>query len=84
MNPHTGNREIVSYDFEEATLKLLHNVVNFYSRLGSYDLVNISHVVGGPWYCTWHHKGLANPGMKIENVTISAFYSKAPPPFSVQ
>ena len=84
MNPETGEFEIVREDFDPATLKLLHEVVNFYSRLRPYDLVEISHVQGGPWYRTWHHNGSTNPGMKIENHAITSFYSKAPPPFSLQ
>lgn len=84
MSPLTGGLEMVPHDFDEPTLSLLRGVVNFYSRLRPYDLVEISHVQGGPWHCTWHHQGSTNPGMRIENDAISAFYSKAPPPFSLQ
>lgn len=84
LNPQTGSLEIVPHDFDEATEALLRRVVNFYSRMLPYNLVEISHIEGGPWYCAWHHEGSTNPGMKIENDAISAFYSRARPPFSLQ
>lgn len=84
IDPRSGERTEVQYNFEPETRNLLANVVDFYSRLSASELVKLSHAPGGPWEMVWNHSGHANPGMKIDNGLIEKFYSKAHPPFSVQ
>lgn len=84
LNSETGEFEIVSYEFDSRTVELLDRIVRFYSQLRSSDLVDISHAPGGPWHKTWHHGGSINPGMKIDESDIRAFYSKVPSPFRLQ
>jgi len=78
IEPNTGERVFVSYEFDDTTNELLEQVVEFYSRLSAYELVALTHVKGGPWDVVWHHGGRVNPGMKIDNGEIVRFYSKAP------
>lgn len=73
----TGKRVIARCDFDADVLQLLDKVISFYSRLSAGQLVEMSHVVGGPWYVVWNHNEKINPGMKIKNEQIIAFYSRA-------
>jgi uncharacterized phage-associated protein len=84
LDPMDGMKKVVEYRFDPDTERLLREVVNFYSRLGVGELVKLSHAKGGPWYTVWHHGAIINPGMKIDDTEIAVFYSKAPPPFSIQ
>ena len=78
IEPKTGERVIVPYEFDGPTAGLLGQVVEFYSRLSAFDLVELTHVSGGPWDAVWHHGGSVNPGMKIDDRDIARFYSRAP------
>lgn len=84
IDPSTGGRRIVKYSFSPSLEELLRTTVDFYSRLRAGDLVELSHAEGSPWYEVWHHTGAVNPGMKIGNEAIIAYYSKVPAPHSVQ
>ena len=84
INPADGQHRIVECDFDDETEALLLRIVTFYSRLRASDLVELSHAEGGPWHVVWNHGGRVNPGMKIDDAAIRAFYSRAVRPFSVQ
>ena len=84
LDPLDGRKKVVEYRFDPETDQLLREVVDFYSRLTAGDLVKLSHSKDGPWYNVWHHRGAVNPGMRIDDTEIAAFYSKAPPPFPIQ
>lgn len=84
IDPLDGRKRVVQYSFDQETESHLRQIVAFYSRLRTSDLVELSHVVGGPWYKAWHHGGNINPGMKINDDEIAEFYSKVSCPFSVQ
>lgn len=84
IDKRTGVRAIAEYEFDDRTRDLLSKVIAIYSRLTASQLRNISHVPGGPWERAWNHEGKVNPGMKIENEDITAFYSKLPPPLTIQ
>lgn len=84
IDPYDGKSRIVCYNFDEATDSLLREVTEFYSRVKAEDLVELSHAEGGPWHSVWHHAGSVNPGMQIDDRSIVEFYSKVPPPFSLQ
>ena len=84
INPFTGAKEVVNYDFRPDTAQFLRSIIDFYSQLKPGDLVELSHVEGGPWHKVWFHHGKVNPGMKIDNDEIAAFYAKAPRPYILQ
>jgi uncharacterized phage-associated protein len=84
LEPKDGSLKVVEYAFDSETANLLEDIVEFYSRMRAGDLVELSHVKGGPWDCVWHHQGKVNPGMKIDNRHIASFYSSVACPFSVQ
>jgi uncharacterized phage-associated protein len=77
-NPLTGRDEIVSYQFDAATLDLLTRVVAIYGRLSAPVLRELTHAPGGPWDKVWHHAGKINPGMRIDDRDILRFYSRIP------
>jgi uncharacterized phage-associated protein len=84
MNPHNGQREVVSYAFDQPTRTLLTKVVAIYSRFSASTLRELSHAPGGPWYRVWHQSGKINPGMRIENRDIKQFHSRMQWPVTVQ
>ncbi|MBP2293006.1 Panacea domain-containing protein [Azospirillum rugosum] len=84
IDPDTGRRRIVRYAFDRDTEELLKQTVDFYSRLRAGDLVELSHAKGSPWDEVWNHQGSVNPGMKIGDDRIIAYYSKVPSPYSIQ
>ena len=84
MNPYNGQRQVVSYAFDQATRELLTKVVAIYSRFSANTLRELSHAPGGPWDRVWHHGGTINPGMRIDNRDIKQFYSRMPWPATVQ
>lgn len=75
---------MVIYDLDIETRALLEEIVAFYGRMRAGDLVELSHVLGGPWHEAWNHGGKINPGMRIEDSCITEFYSKVRCPFSIQ
>ena len=77
MNPLTGRSEVVHYEIDANTVERLKRVVSFYGRLEPWDLVDLSHIKGGPWDQVWNHSGRINPGMKIPNIAVREFYSQA-------
>jgi uncharacterized phage-associated protein len=83
MDPANGKACVVEYTFDEETVRLLKKTIEFYSRLTAGDLVELSHVKGGPWFNVWHHKATVNPGMKIADEDIQQFYSTISHPFTV-
>ncbi len=84
IDPISGERRVIAYAFDNETLALLTEVVDFYSRLSASDLRNLSHAIGGPWDEVRNHQGQVNPGMKIDNDSIAKFYSKVTAPFTKQ
>ena len=84
IDPATGTKVKVEYRFDSQTLRLLRQVVEFYSRLSAYDLVILTHVERGPWDKVWNHGGTVNPGMKIDDDEIARFYATISAPFVAQ
>lgn len=84
LDRRTGNQVVAEYDFDDETKALLSCVVDFYSQLRAGDLVELSHVVGGPWDQVWNHSAAINPGMIIKDDLMIGFYSKSEGQFSVQ
>lgn len=77
LDRNTGERRLAAYNFDRPTTDLLHRVVNFYSRLSASQLVELSHIAGGPWEQVWNHGGSVNPGMRIDDRLILDFYQKS-------
>jgi len=84
LDPISGEKRIAVYDFEDSMKDFLNGIIGFYSQMRPGDLVELSHVAGGPWHKVWNHQGVVNPGMRISDAEIVQFYSKAPALFSVQ
>ncbi len=81
LNLLTGATEIALPEIDTNAQFFLRTIVDYYSRIDAFDLVELSHVAGGPWHNVWNHLGDVNPGMKIDNVEIEKFYAGARRPF---
>ena len=75
LNRANGRKEIVEYDLSDDVYDTLGGIVDFYSQMSAHDLVEMTHIAGGPWDIVWNHEGKANPGMCINNEEIIRFYS---------
>ncbi len=75
IDPETGERAVVQGEFEEDIKQLLDEVIGFYSRRSAGELVKLSHVPDGPWFKVWNHRSALNPGMRIKDADIEAYYS---------
>lgn len=84
INPTTGEREIATYDLDCECRELLSRVVDFYIQVPASQLIQLTHVRGGPWHKVWNHEGTVNPGMKISDEDIMEFYSRTLPTHLMQ
>jgi|SRR5690606_2646508 len=75
LDLNTGKKIVASIDLCSEKKVVLTDIVRFFSRLSARQLVDYSHVEGGPWHKVWNYEGKINPGMKISNDEIVAFYS---------
>jgi uncharacterized phage-associated protein len=81
----TGHRRFADKSqLDPETKLLITDITNFYARLSASELVKLSHVSEGPWHRVWHHDGKVNPGMKIDNDAILAYYSRTPSSTTIQ
>lgn len=80
----TGNHIIAKLDIESKEKSLLRSIVSFYSQRSPAQLVDLSHIEGGPWYSVWYHEKKVNPGMQINNEDIINFYTSKDKPFSLE
>jgi len=80
----TGNKVIARIDMDKDEESLLESIVSFYSRLSVNQLIEQSHVSGGPWHEVWHHEAKVNPGMQISNQAILNFYTSNGKPYTLQ
>ena len=81
LNLQTGEYEVAECNLFGAEKDLVESVIEFYSRIKPGTLVALSHTEGGPWEAVWNHEGEINPGMKIQDEEILAFYGHRKPPF---
>jgi uncharacterized phage-associated protein len=72
----SGARIVANYAIDKEILALLTEVVDMYSQLPAYRLVQISHIKGSPWDQVWNHGKKINAGMRIPNALIAEYYSK--------
>ncbi|MFV1985066.1 MAG: Panacea domain-containing protein [Thiohalomonadales bacterium] len=84
LDSKTGNKIIARIDMDKDEESLLEKIVSFYSRLSVNQLVEQSHVSGGPWYEVWHHEAKVNPGMQISNQAILNFHTSNKMPYTLQ
>lgn len=74
LDVFSGSKLIADAKLSAEEKEFLWGVVDFYSNLTSGQLVDLTHVEGGPWHQAWHHATKINPGMKIDNELILNFY----------
>lgn len=84
LDPETGNNVIAKINIDNGEESLLESIVSFYSKLSVNQLVEQSHVSGGPWHEVWHHEEKVNPGMQISNQAIIKFYTSKERSYTLQ
>ena len=84
LDPKTGNKVIARINLDKDEESLLESIVSFCSRLSVNQLVEQSHVAGGPWHDVWHHEEKVNPGIQISNQAILKFYISKKMPYTLQ
>lgn len=70
----SGNKVCCDPSLDHELREALNKSIDFYSRISSFYLVQLSHEAGSPWDKVWNHTGNANPGMKITNQDITNYY----------
>lgn len=81
LDPTTGKKVVAAGDFDQETIELIRSATRFYSGLRPGTLVEMSHAEGGPWDRVWNHKGLVNPGMRMDNEQIKIHFLSLSAPF---
>jgi uncharacterized phage-associated protein len=84
LDKETGQKVQATYSFEPDVAALLTDVIDTYSALTPYQLVQISHAKGSPWDQAWNHEEKINVGMRISNELIADFYSAKSRPNAIQ
>lgn len=77
LDPHTGKQIEVRADFKSDTVERIRGVIKFYGKMAPWDLVDLSHVNGGPWDEVFNNSSRINPGMKISHDAVKEYYSRA-------
>lgn len=73
LNPETGKTEICEATFSIEELEFLSAEVQRLTKLSASNLVQMSHVKGGPWDIVWNHEKSTSPSMKISDEIILAW-----------
>jgi uncharacterized phage-associated protein len=74
VEPTTGEREECYVTLPADTEKFLLSKMDQYLLIAPFNLVNLSHLPGGPWDIVYNHSTETNPGMKIGNEVIRQHY----------
>jgi uncharacterized phage-associated protein len=72
----TEQLQVVRWDLPSDEEDFLREVISSYLELRAGYLVELSHIVDGPWHQAWHHAGRVNPGMEISNEDILRYFSQ--------
>ncbi len=75
VDPQSGEKVRCEHTLSKKILGFLEERANQYIQIAPFDLVNLSHVKGGPWDVVFNHEGETNPGMEIDNETIKKHYT---------
>jgi uncharacterized phage-associated protein len=75
VDPHTGDVVKAELHFGTEEGVYIRGLIDRYVNFSAAQLRAISHREGGPWAKVWGHDGRANPGMKITDELILAYYS---------
>jgi len=79
MNYVEGKEEVIRSEFDPETAKFLLNVFDAYSRYRPGQLRQITHLPDGPWKQVWEDaRKRPQPGMKISNDSIKAYFLMHP------
>jgi uncharacterized phage-associated protein len=75
LDPNTGEKVIVRYDFDKQLRAFLATIFDTYAPLGPFALSDMTHTPGSPWDVLRHnHSRSANMGMVIDNTLIRSHF----------
>lgn len=72
LSPITGDREVCTVELTMEESQLLVDEIGRLIEFSASNLVQMSHVPGGPWDVVWNHKAATNPSMRISDEIILA------------
>lgn len=72
----SGLFETPRADLSTEEKEFLFPLIDHYLRRDPFDLVELTHKKGTPWYSVYHHNGRSNPGMRISDDLIFDYYSR--------
>lgn len=75
-NPSTVLMEECIEPIANDDAAFLNALLERYVRLSASELIELSHVQGGPWDQVYHHDGKSNPGMQISDELIKSYFSR--------
>lgn len=75
LSAKTGLQEEVSLEFLPHDEDILNRSMRIYGALSTFDLVDISHEMGGPWFSRYQSDEQSQSGLRILNKKILEFYS---------
>jgi uncharacterized phage-associated protein len=73
-SPITAQLEICVPSLDERDASFIEPLIENYLRLSTFKLVELSHAAGGPWDQVYNHDGDSNPGMRISDELIRAYF----------
>lgn len=75
-SPITAKLEICTPSLDERDASFIEPLIENYIRLSTFKLVELSHTSGGPWDQVYNHEGDSNPGMRISDELIRAYFEQ--------
>lgn len=75
-SPITANLEYCTPALSEFDTNFLVPLIENYIRLSTFKLVELSHASGGPWDLVYNYEADSNPGMRISDEQISAYFKE--------
>jgi uncharacterized phage-associated protein len=75
-NPTTAQKEVCREEIAESDVVFLAPLLDRYIQLSAGQLIELSHVPGGPWDQVYNHESRSNPGMQISNDLIRKYFEQ--------
>ncbi|MCB4767016.1 DUF4065 domain-containing protein [Ancylobacter sp. Lp-2] len=75
-SPITARLEECTPNIDASDEAFISPLIEHYTRISTYRLVELSHASGGPWDQVYNHDGDSNPGMRISDEQISAYFKE--------
>jgi uncharacterized phage-associated protein len=75
-SPISAKLERCVPDIHGDDVEFIAPLIERYIRMSTFKLVELSHAGGGPWDQVYNHEGESNPGMRISDDLIRAYFKE--------